>query len=145
MLIDKLHKRLETVTLADRRLREKYYNTLKRCMNLSDALSTKVIGRPNESLFTEVPGFPAREQLEKFSAAGYKSDYIFIKLLTLELWPNGLTGRSVTGRMSNNPLGRSLHASVNSFQHDRIEIRTALEPEKVEYIAGNHIYIMYNI
>ncbi|XP_055528713.1 uncharacterized protein LOC129720868 [Wyeomyia smithii] len=105
-------------------------------MKLSDALSSKLLNPTNKSVFTEVPGFVGSDQLEKFSTAGYKSDYVFIKLLMLEVWPDGLSGRSVTGRMSNNPLGRGLHTSLASSQQDRFSIKTALEPEKVEYIAG---------
>ncbi|XP_062556689.1 uncharacterized protein LOC134221508 [Armigeres subalbatus] len=36
-----------------------------------------------------------------------ETDYLFVKFVMLRLWPDGFFGRSVTGRPSNNPSGRS--------------------------------------
>lgn len=138
MQIQNLQTKIESLSASNRRLRVKYKTAMKRIMHLSEALSTKVIGRPNESLFTEIPGYPGREQLQKYSAAGYKSDYVFIKLLMVEIWPEGLAGRSVTGRISTNPYGRGLHH--RNWQNN-VETKTALEPDKVEYVAGKYFFL----
>ncbi|XP_055529435.1 uncharacterized protein LOC129721185 [Wyeomyia smithii] len=132
--IIKENKRLKD---AIHKVRAKYSDATMRCRNLSDVhVSAEVVGLQHKPAFTEVQGFPNQEQLKKFSDAGHRSDYVFIKLLMLELWPKGLYGRSVTGRLSNNPLGRRVKSQVEGpFLQPTVEGRIALEPKKVEYIA----------
>lgn len=59
------------------------------------------------------------------------------------LWPDGFWGKSVTGRISNNPKGRPKSdgkAFVGNVPHTSTSAgiqTTALEVEKVKYIQGN--------
>ncbi|XP_058820054.1 uncharacterized protein LOC131682465 isoform X2 [Topomyia yanbarensis] len=119
------------------RLKQALREATNRCFKLTDTLNSKVFGDPHKEIFTEVEGYPSREQLIAFSDQGIKSDYTFVRLLMEELWPNGYVNRSVSGRSSNNPLGRPRRVAVNN---PSVELptntvkRVPLEPEKVKYI-----------
>ncbi|XP_058450195.1 uncharacterized protein LOC131429822 [Malaya genurostris] len=134
--IELLIKKYTKLVEQNKKLKTKYDDTSTRCMSLTDALSSKLIGQPRTTIFTEVAGYPDQNKLRMFSDAANKSDYIFVKLLMLHLWPDGLQNRTVTGRASNNPLGRSRQEKSTSFCPESSYKRIALESEKVEYISN---------
>lgn len=119
------------------KLKLKYEECRRRCLKLTDSLNSKILGNPHEDVFTAVEGYTSKEKLKNFSEAAQNSDFIFVKLLMREVWPMGLKNRSVTGRASNNPRGRSQR---EDGARDATP-KTPLEPEKVSYIEGKYTTI----
>ncbi|XP_062709040.1 uncharacterized protein LOC115267114 [Aedes albopictus] len=73
---------------------------------LQAALTSKLLPHPEEP-FKDVSGnFLDAGTIRQLSIEA-DSDYLFIKFVMMRLWPDGFAGRSVTGRRSNNPFGRS--------------------------------------
>lgn len=68
--IDNILKQNQQLKVANQRLRAKYLNITSRCMSLTDALSAKVIGKPHQSVFTDISGF-TNQELSKFSDAAH--------------------------------------------------------------------------
>ncbi|XP_055527330.1 uncharacterized protein LOC129719946 [Wyeomyia smithii] len=114
-----------------------------------ECLTSKILPVP-EKPFAEEEGFLDCETLTKLSFEAGDSDYTFVKFLMMKLWPEGFIGRSVTGRPSNNPSGRS--KNVNSIRTgsgslkeatdgvtERRSEREALEKVKVDFII-NRLY-----
>ncbi|KXJ76075.1 hypothetical protein RP20_CCG010356 [Aedes albopictus] len=86
-----------------------------RCLTLTDALNAK---------------------LKKFSEVAGSRDYIFVKLLLLDIFTDGLKNKTLTGRVTNNPNGRKGGERVHvdeSTEKDR------LEPAKVKYIEERFV------
>lgn len=132
-----------------KRLKKAYREATNRCLKLTDTLSSKVFADSHEDIFTEVEGCPNIEQLKAFSNQAIKSDYTFVRLMMEELWPNGFVNRSVTGRSSNNPLGRPRAAGNNFSTQTQLPTHTVkrvpLEPEKVKYVQGNSLVLFINL
>ncbi|XP_058820594.1 uncharacterized protein LOC131682838 [Topomyia yanbarensis] len=86
------------------------------------------------------PGCPSADKISKMSVVAKDSDYIFVKLLTYAIWPEGFAGRSVTGRTSNNPKGRhkknlqSIADGQSKAENSTVPVRTALEKNKVKFV-----------
>lgn len=72
---------------------------------LQDSLTSKLLPTP-EIPFKVEEGFLDCETLVRMSHEAGSKDYLFIKFAMMKLFPEGLVGRSVTGRVSNNPSGR---------------------------------------
>ncbi|XP_062553997.1 uncharacterized protein LOC134219288 [Armigeres subalbatus] len=73
---------------------------------LQEALTSKLLPQP-EVPFKDVDGdFLDADTIRQLSVEA-DTDYLFVKFLMMRLWPEGFVGRSVTGRPSNNPSGRS--------------------------------------
>ncbi|XP_065085188.1 uncharacterized protein LOC135707314 [Ochlerotatus camptorhynchus] len=72
---------------------------------LLDSLTSKLLPTP-EKPFKEEEGFLDCETLQRLSHEAGDKDYLFVKFLMMQLFPDGFVGRSVTGRRSNNPSGR---------------------------------------
>lgn len=139
-LIEKLQAENATMHKQIKQLSKSLNEATNRSLNLTDVLNSKVLGiaNPHNEVFTEKEGFPSREQLAAFSDQAIKSDYTFVRLVMEELWPNGYVNRSVSGRASNNPLGRPRAGGNNSrtpIPPSTIK-RVPLEPEKVQYVRG---------
>ncbi|KXJ70765.1 hypothetical protein RP20_CCG022557 [Aedes albopictus] len=81
--------------------------------------------------FTDCAGYIPAFRLKMFSDMT-NSDYLFVKSMMEDLWPEGFAGRSVTGRASNNASGRSGKATfpVPPEQSPKVP----LETHKIEYI-----------
>lgn len=117
------------------KIRTKYEECRKRCLKLTDSLNSKFLGKPHEDVFTAIEGSTSKEKLKKISEAAQNSDYVFVKLLMHDVWPMGLKDRSVTGRASNNPQGRSKTEDIGGLTDGNAATpKTPLEPEKVSYI-----------
>lgn len=84
--------------------------------------------------FTECPGYIPAFRLKMFSDMA-NSDYLFVKSIMEDLWPDGFAGRSVTGRASNNASGRSGKATLPTAPPEQSP-KVPLEAHKVEYIRG---------
>ncbi|EAT44672.1 AAEL003984-PA [Aedes aegypti] len=82
--------------------------------------------------FTECPGYIPAFRLKMFSDMA-NSDYLFVKSIMEDLWPDGFAGRSVTGRASNNASGRSGKATLPTAPPEQSP-KVPLEAHKVEYI-----------
>lgn len=134
-LIEKLKKQNEQQAALIRKCED----SENRSNRLTDALSAKVLGEPHDDVFTVVQGFPDKAKLKQLSQGGQKSDYLFVRLLMKELWPTGVVNRSVTGRSSNNPLGRgrSVLNDANGPSKTKGNTPLALEQEKVQYCHGS--------
>ncbi|XP_055544675.1 uncharacterized protein LOC129729852 isoform X2 [Wyeomyia smithii] len=135
--IENMTKKIKDLKEKNIKLKKAYDKALERIFRLTDILNSKVCGEPTENVFTEVPGFPDRTTLKRFSEAA-TSDFVFVKLMMKGLWPNGLKNKSVIGRASNNPYGRpSRKRPLNPLV--QIEPREQLSPEKVKYIGDRFI------
>lgn len=120
------------------KLKKAYLEATNRTINLTDTLTSKVLGTHGEDkTFTEEDGYPSAQQLKAMSNQAIRSDYIFVKLLMEELWPEGFYNRSVTGRASNNPFGRPPAGGRTVPNLPPSVPRIPLEKDKVEYIKGN--------
>lgn len=73
---------------------------------LQSALTSKLLPQP-EAPFKDVKGDFLDAETIRLLSTEAETDYLFIKFLMMRLWPEGFIGRSVTGRRSNNPCGRS--------------------------------------
>ncbi|XP_062558422.1 uncharacterized protein LOC134223287 [Armigeres subalbatus] len=73
---------------------------------LQEALTSKLLPEP-EVPFKNVTGNFLDPDLLRQLSIEAETDYLFVKFVMLRLWPDGFFGRSVTGRPSNNPSGRS--------------------------------------
>ncbi|XP_062540816.1 uncharacterized protein LOC134208880 [Armigeres subalbatus] len=73
---------------------------------LQEALTSKLLPEP-EAPFKNVTGNFLDPDLLRQLSIEAETDYLFVKFVMLRLWPDGFFGRSVTGRPSNNPSGRS--------------------------------------
>ncbi|XP_058446526.1 uncharacterized protein LOC131440612 [Malaya genurostris] len=127
-----LTKRLTKITTAYRDLRIK-------SNRLACALTSRLLPSEDNFNFKTVPGYPSADKLTQLSNHAGDSDFIFIKLVMKELWPQGFHGRTVTGRASNNPSGRPIDVSnANSSVHMPLANDSSgkepLEKEKVNYV-----------
>lgn len=88
--------------------------------------------------FTDCAGYIPAFRLKMFSDMT-NSDYLFVKSMMEDLWPEGFAGRSVTGRASNNASGRSGKATfpVPPEQSPKVP----LETHKIEYIRGETLAV----
>ncbi|XP_065083770.1 uncharacterized protein LOC135705847 [Ochlerotatus camptorhynchus] len=128
--IDNLIEQNEMLTTQSKKLKSKLEESNMRCLRLTDSLNLKLMLKPQEVVFTETEGFPDKEKLKKISEAA-SSDYVFVKLLMHNLWPDGFRRRTVTGRSSNNPHGR---VGGQTDQANEPSAKIPLEPEKVSYV-----------
>lgn len=108
---------------------------------MQEALMSKLLPTTHKP-FENVTGYPdclSADNVSKMSMVVKDSDYIFVKLLMYAIWPEGFEGKSVTGRSSNNPMGRG-KKNVNDAEDDAnnrtIADRTALEKNKVQFVNG---------
>lgn len=131
--IDKLIQQNNLLVSQNKKLNKQNQQNTARCLTLTDALNAKILGKPHDETFTEVEEFPGKEKLKKFSETAGTRDYIFVKLLMLELFPEGLKNVSLTGRTSNNPNGRK--GGERSHKEESVE-KVRLDPDKVKYIEG---------
>ena len=71
-------------------------------------------------------------------------DYLFMKLVIYAILPNGFKRRSLTGRVSNNLVGRpGNRKSLN--QRKVVNTTKVLVSEKFEYILGNNLENLFMI
>ncbi|XP_021709723.1 uncharacterized protein LOC110679446 isoform X2 [Aedes aegypti] len=132
--IDRLVKENQTLKRRMMKLKQERNEANNRTIRLTDTLNSKVLGDdPHKNQFTELEGYPSRDQLVAFSDLSIKSDYPFMKLLMQELWPEGFVNRSITGRSSHNPFGRP----PKTGKKTRLDLPTQrtipLESDKVKY------------
>lgn len=130
--IDKLVQENQTLTSLCKKLKLMLKQSDMRCNRLTDSLNIKLLGNPHEDKFTEVEGFPDKAKLRRFSDAA-TSDFIFVRMLMQDLWPEGFILRTVTGRSTNNPRGRKGGKNDEAVEPSN---KTSLEPEKLSYIEG---------
>ncbi|XP_021695302.1 uncharacterized protein LOC110675197 [Aedes aegypti] len=106
-----------------------------RCLTLTDALNAKVLRKTHDEKFTELPGFPDKNKLKKFSETAGSRDYIFVKLLLMEIFTDGLKNMTLTGRVTNNPNGRKGGERIQNEMPEKVR----LDPEKVKYIEERFV------
>ncbi|XP_021701563.1 uncharacterized protein LOC110676761 [Aedes aegypti] len=107
---------------------------LGRNAKLQEALTSKLLPQP-EVPFKDVKGDFLDAETIRLISIEADTDYLFMKFLMMRLWPEGLTGRSVTGRRSNNPSGRSKSKPSNASDHTELPestnvIRAAEDAER---------------
>lgn len=92
--------------------------------------------------FTECEGYIPAFRLRQFSDVS-SSDYIFVKSMMEDLWPEGFAGRSVTGRATNNASGRSGKAAVPvpPTEASLNPPKIPLEAHKAEYVHGQYLNV----
>ncbi|XP_058466557.1 uncharacterized protein LOC131439493 [Malaya genurostris] len=130
-MVTKLTLRVKKLKALSLRLKKQCSESNRRCLRLTDFLN---ISGNTRQRFTYIEGMLTEDQLEAFSRNS-KSDYVFVKLLMFEIWQEGFKGRTIYGRMSNNPRGRKPILG-NSKSHSITSYSTSvpLEPDKVQYI-----------
>ncbi|XP_021708259.1 uncharacterized protein LOC110678921 [Aedes aegypti] len=107
--------------------------------NLQDSLTSKLLPTP-EVPFQEEEGFLDSATMLQLSNEAGSKDYLFVKFLMMRLFPEGLVGRTVTGRTSNNPPGRpkkkndGFHQDENVPRPARDTAKVPLDPVKVKWI-----------
>lgn len=109
---------------------EQLQDKITKLEELNMKLQEKLLNTDGKVTFTEVLGFPDRRQLLRISQQADTSDYLFVKELVFNLWPNGVGTATVTGRKSNNPVGSSKKKTAN---HDD-KPPGQLCPKKIEYL-----------
>ncbi|XP_062552654.1 uncharacterized protein LOC134217851 isoform X2 [Armigeres subalbatus] len=113
---------------------------------LQKALVSKLLPEPVRP-FKDVEGFPNCDDIMTMSMEAHDSDYMFVKFLMNAIWPDGFAGRTVTGRVSNNPKGRpkvNVVATEGNAGEDRgctsaaspPAVSVALEDEKVQFVKA---------
>lgn len=124
---------------------------------LQHALVSKLLPSTDKP-FEKVVGFlgcPSADKILRMSVVAKDSDYVFVKLLTNDIWPEGLAGRKVTARTSNNPKGRGkkrqqptdddagpdnnavLDDEPTDATDNTTSVRIPLEENKVKFVNGN--------
>lgn len=103
-LVESLQRDLSLEVMKNKKLAEENARLEIKNGKLQEALTSKLLPEP-ETPFKDCDEFLDANTLRQFSLEA-TSDYIFMKFLMMRLWPDGLVGRSVTGRQSNNPSGR---------------------------------------
>lgn len=165
MLIKFLERDLAEEVLKNKKLAEEIARSEQMNCKLQQAITSKLLPVP-ETPFKDCEDFLDSNTLTQFSLEA-NSDYIFMKFLMMRLWPEGLVGRSVTGRQSNNPSGRpkvskgdgtpdkSSESESNDFGEtssgvhreedtDGIShVKIALEKDKVDYCIRKCISIFF--
>ncbi|XP_065077880.1 uncharacterized protein LOC135701103 [Ochlerotatus camptorhynchus] len=145
-MVESLQMDLSEEILKTKRLAEENARLVTQNGKLQEALTSKLLPEP-ETPFKDCGEYIDANTLRQFSLEA-DSDYLFIKFIMMRLWPEGLLGRSVTGRQSNNPSGRpksvrqedktgegtSAGASISGESADGTSVtKLALEKEKVDY------------
>lgn len=125
--INKMTAEMKTLQEDNCRLRE-----------LNMLLQESLVKRSADCSFTEEKGYPKAEWLLSISQNSGDSDYLFIKELLLNLFPEGVGNATATGRPSNNPKGRSKDAE----NPDDPMQTSKMDPKKVKYMKGKVILIL---
>ncbi|XP_055522620.1 uncharacterized protein LOC129716811 [Wyeomyia smithii] len=117
-IIKKLEDKISSLTKQNERLTELNFKLQHAVTNTTGAT------------FTELPGYPKKDWLIKVTQSCKDSDYMFVKELLIELFPEGTGDATVTGKSSNNPGG------VKGLSAKPVDTpdRTQLDPSKVGYM-----------
>ncbi|XP_062535423.1 uncharacterized protein LOC134204659 [Armigeres subalbatus] len=133
--MESLRRERDALLLENAQLKAQYTRLL-------DSLTSKLLPRPEKPFYEEEEEFLDCEVLIRLSHEAGDSDYLFLKFLMMKLFPDGLVGRSVTGRPSNNPPGRPKKSDMGSSENmpsmnhevNRETGKIQLDPVKVKWI-----------